>query len=306
MCRTCGARPGRRLAVQRAALVDAEAVLLVDDGDGKAVELDRPPRSARACRPAAAARRWPACRAGRRGGPAGVEPVSSAAWTSSPGISFCSVAKCCSASVSVGAISAAWRARLDRAQHRVQRDHGLARADLAHQQPLHRPVAGEVVVDRRHRAPLVAGRRERQRVAQPARGQRARRRAARPPARPRGAATRRRRSAICSSRNSSNASRRRPPSWSPKCAASSAAAAVREPLQRADPGRQRLEHVAHRRPVLVDERRDLHRRQPLGRRVGRHVLPGRDELAGLGVLVDAEAARWPWYLPVSSSRVPGR
>ena len=38
----------------------------------------------------------------------GVEPVSSAAWTSAPGISACSVAKCCSASVSVGAISAAW------------------------------------------------------------------------------------------------------------------------------------------------------------------------------------------------------
>ena len=40
--------------------------------------------------------------------PADVEPVSSAACTSSPGISACSVAKCCSASVSVGAISAAW------------------------------------------------------------------------------------------------------------------------------------------------------------------------------------------------------
>ena len=39
--------------------------------------------------------------------PAGVEPVSSAAGTSAPGISAWSVAKCCSASVSVGAMSAA-------------------------------------------------------------------------------------------------------------------------------------------------------------------------------------------------------
>ena len=47
---------------------------------------------------------WP--RSSRRRA-AGVEPVSSAAGTASPGISAWSVAKCCSASVSVGAISAA-------------------------------------------------------------------------------------------------------------------------------------------------------------------------------------------------------
>ena len=38
------------------------------------------------------------------------------------------------------------------------------------------------------------------------------------------------------------------------------------------------------------ERRDLHRRQALRGRVGGHVLAGRDELAGLRVLVDPEAA----------------
>ena len=37
---------------------------------------------------------------------------------------------------------------LDRAQHRVQRHHGLAAADLPHQQPLHRPLARQVGVDR--------------------------------------------------------------------------------------------------------------------------------------------------------------
>ena len=41
MCSTCGASAVRRLAVERAALVDAEAVLLVDHRDGQAVELDR-------------------------------------------------------------------------------------------------------------------------------------------------------------------------------------------------------------------------------------------------------------------------
>jgi len=66
--------------------------------------------------------------------------------------------------------------------------------------------------------------------------------------------------------------------------------AVGEPLQRPDPRGQRFQHVAHRRPVLVDERRDLHRREALGCGVGRHVLPHRGDLAGLGVLVDAKAA----------------
>ena len=54
---------------------------------------------------------------------------------------------------------------LDRPQHRVQRHDGLARADLAHQEPLHRPVAGEVRVDLRQRALLVAGELEGQRPA---------------------------------------------------------------------------------------------------------------------------------------------
>ena len=48
---------------------------------------------------------------------------------------------------------------LDRAQHRVQRDDGLARADLAHEQALHRPRRGELLVERRDRPRLVAGQR---------------------------------------------------------------------------------------------------------------------------------------------------
>ena len=80
-------------------------------------------------------------------------------------------------------------AGLDRAQHRVQRDDGLAGADLAHQQPLHRPVVGDVFVDRGHRLALVAGRRERQRVLEPAGGQLGRRVRAAPRGRPRAAAS---------------------------------------------------------------------------------------------------------------------
>ena len=44
---------------------------------------------------------------------------------------------------------------LGRAQHRVERHHGLARAHLTHEQPLHRPAGGEVLVDRGERGALV-------------------------------------------------------------------------------------------------------------------------------------------------------
>ena len=51
---------------------------------------------------------------------------------------------------------------LDGPQHRGERDDRLAGADLAHQEPLHRPRLGEVGATRVDRALLVAGRRERQ------------------------------------------------------------------------------------------------------------------------------------------------
>ena len=54
-------------------------------------------------------------------------------------------------------------ARLERPQHREHGDDRLARPDLAHQQPLHRPAAGEVGVDLLERRPLGRGRLERQR-----------------------------------------------------------------------------------------------------------------------------------------------
>ena len=301
--------PGRRLAVQRAALVDAEAVLLVDDRDREPVELDRLlDQRVRADQQLQLAA-WRACRAGRRGRAAGVEPVSSAACTSSPGISVWSVAKCCSASVSVGAISAAWRARLDRAQHRVERDDGLARA-----RP--RPSAAAASAARAARSSsiaaiaraLVARRRERQRVAQPARGQLARRRRAPPPARASRRRARRRSSAICSSSSSSKASRRRPPSWSPKWAASQRRRAVGQPLERRAAARAAARARRARAPRCSrDEREDLRRGEPVGGRVGGDVAVGRASASPVGgVELDAEAVAAPGTCRAAAAACPGR
>ena len=60
---------------------------------------------------------------------------------------------------------------LDRAQHGGQRHDRLARPHLAHEQPLHRALFGEIVEYLLDGAALVAGRLERQALAQPALGQ---------------------------------------------------------------------------------------------------------------------------------------
>ena len=54
---------------------------------------------------------------------------------------------------------------LHSAQHRVEGHHGLARAHLPHEQPLHRALASQVGVDLGHRAHLVAGQLEGKRPA---------------------------------------------------------------------------------------------------------------------------------------------
>ena len=54
---------------------------------------------------------------------------------------------------------------LHRPQHRAQSHHRLARAHLAHQQALHRPVAGQVGVDLGHGPHLIAGQLEGKRPA---------------------------------------------------------------------------------------------------------------------------------------------
>src|SRR5206468_4329856 len=49
-------------------------------------------------------------------------------------------------------------------QHRVEGDHRLARADLSHQEPLHRLTALEIRVDRAKRPALVGGELEGERI----------------------------------------------------------------------------------------------------------------------------------------------
>ena len=167
MCRTCGTRPVLRLGVQRRALAHAEAVLLVDDDDREAVEvhvgLDERVRADDERQLAgrelaedvarAAARR----RAGQQRGAhrlAGHERLQRR-------------------EVLLGERLGrrhedGLHVVLDRAQDRVQRDDGLARADLAHQQALHRPRLGELLVERPRSRALVAGQRERQQLLAPA------------------------------------------------------------------------------------------------------------------------------------------
>ncbi len=88
-------------------------------------------RAARAARAPASSRS-----AGRPAGPAASPPRRR---TARRPTRRSIVAKCCSASVSVGRHQRGLHPRLRRAQHRVERDHGLAGSDLAHQQALHRP-----------------------------------------------------------------------------------------------------------------------------------------------------------------------
>ena len=289
MCSTCGASDAGRLAVERAPLVDAEAVLLVDHGDGQAVELDRLldqrvgadeqlqlPGGQLAEEVGAAPGR---CRPGEQGGlheRARHQRLERREVLLGERLG--------------GRHQRRLGARLDGPQHRVQRHDGLARAHLPHQQPLHRPVARDLLVDGVHRPPLVARGRERQRLAQPAGGQLARpgraRRRARPPAAARGAAgarsaraaARRRPAAAARPRGRRSARRRAPPGGRGACRATRMRAGSGSSASRAAP------------PPLAHEREDLGRGEAVGGRVGGHLRRLRPHgLAGLGVELHAEA-----------------
>ena len=159
--------PGRGLGDERAALAHAEAVLLVDDGDGQRAERDRVldqcvrPDDERALAAAQAVEQVRAARCGCRAGQqrerhrlAAEEPLDRR-------------------EVLLGERLGRRHQRrlvavLDGAQHREQRDDRLAAADLAHQEALRRALARELraeLVDRRR---LVAGQRERQPAGEPA------------------------------------------------------------------------------------------------------------------------------------------
>ena len=143
----------RPQARERLTLLDAEAVLLVDDRDREVGELDvaldqrvGPDDDLRLARGDLGASRA----SSRRSRSSSTTRTPSSAQIAS------TVRKCCSASVSVGAIKRALPARLDRAQKGVERDDRLARADVALQQPLHRPLEREIAVDLGDRLLLVA------------------------------------------------------------------------------------------------------------------------------------------------------
>ncbi len=109
MCSTCGLSLRRALGVERGALAHAEAVLLVDDGDGERGR-SAPTSSISAWVPTTSDSSPRAELAQQIGAPPRRASSRSAAppAPASPGISAWMVAKCCSASVSVGAISAPW------------------------------------------------------------------------------------------------------------------------------------------------------------------------------------------------------
>jgi hypothetical protein len=268
----------RRLAVERAALVDAEAVLLVDHDDREAVELDGglDQRVRADEQPQLAggelAEQVGAARRGRRAGQQRrLHQLARHQLLQRREVLLGERLR--------RRHQRGLRAALDRAQHRVERDDGLARADLPHQQPLHRAVAGEVGVDGLHRAPLVVGRRERQRVGEPPPRQLARR-LERLGARALAAA-----GAAAQERD---LEQHQLLEGQPAATALVVAevggverrGAVGQPLERAQPRRQRLYRLLRRPAPLASEGEDLGRREPVGRRVGRHLPRRAHRLAG--------------------------
>ena len=151
------------LGVERLALLDPEAVLLVDHAEAEAGELDRRLDQGVGADDQAelaageAVQRFPA--PGRRRGP-GEQRERRRRFGQQPAQGD---------GVLLGQrLGRRHQHRLEagfeRPQHRVERHHGLARADLAHQQPLHRLAGVEVGVDLVEGLELVAGRLEGQRL----------------------------------------------------------------------------------------------------------------------------------------------
>ena len=187
--------------------------------------------------------------------------------------------KCCSASVSVGAISAPRRPALDRAQQRVERDDGLARADVALEEPLHRTRLRQVGVDLRDRLLLVLRQLERQQLAVARRSARPARRArSRPPPRAPSGLARGPPGARAARRRRGAASPPRPPRPSAAGAAPRArpraAATARGPS--AAPGAGRAGRARTAAPARRASRSRL-RRHLLARRVDGREVGGRGD-----------------------------
>jgi hypothetical protein len=151
---------GRRLALERGALPDAEAVLLVHHRQRQVAELD-----------AVLDQR---VRAHHQRELAGLEPAQDLA-PAGGGRGACeqrdghvAAQQAVEGDQVLLGQRLGWRherglaAVLGGAQHRAERNHRLARAHLSHQEPLHRAAHGKVGIDGGDGALLVAGQLERQ------------------------------------------------------------------------------------------------------------------------------------------------
>jgi hypothetical protein len=176
---------------------------------------------------------------------------------------------------------------LDRAQDRVQGDDGLARADLAHEHPLHRAWLGELLVEDGDRGLLVAGERERQQLLAPAprqlrRAVEHRRAAGRAPAGTAAQERELREQQLVEGQ----------PAATGLVVAGVGGEQRRGPVGQRSAGtqarRQRVDGVVGGREVRADEREDLRRGQPLGRRVVRDLALAAGALVGRGVAGDAK------------------
>ncbi len=149
------ARVALALPLELQPLLHAEAMLLVDDHERESVERRRLPGTARACRSRRPRGRRRSARATRRARARSASRAASRRASSSGPSQRSKLAACCSASSSVGAITAVCLRGDGRDERRERGDHGLARADVALQQPVHRRVSAEVREDLRERAVLL-------------------------------------------------------------------------------------------------------------------------------------------------------
>ena len=304
MCSRCGTRPAGALASSAARWRTPKRCCSSTTATARFGKTTGP-RSARACRRSAPARRSPGGR-GSRGGARRSSSPSAARRVirPTPGISDWSVAKCCSASVSVGAISAAWPP--------CSTARSIACSATTVLPEPTSPISSRCIGRSRARSAstsaiafdLVAGRRERQRLGAPRRASASAARSAARRARRRGA-----RGAGAAGRSGRPAARRTPAGGGRPRGRRSARRPARSPVGQlqalAQRRRQRLDHVVDGVAVLLDERQQLRRGDALGRRILRDLglFADRRDRVGLGVGVDAEAPL-PWYLPASISRVP--
>jgi hypothetical protein len=280
-------QPGRRLGVERGALAHAEAVLLVDHHDREAVEDDGSSMSA--CVPttsdSAPAR---ACRARRRGA------RRSSSRSAAPGAPGRRHERLDGREVLLGQRLGRRHQRrlhpvLDRAEHGVQRDDGLARADLPHEQALHRAAAGRsasISSIARCWSPVGANGSCSASQRSVSDGASVSAAASRPARR----SSRRRSWTIWSSSSSSKASRARPGLAVAEVRGGDRAGLVGKALGDRAGARAAGRQVGDRVAVLLDERGDPRRVQALRRRIGRDAADRRPvTMSGRGVVADLEA-----------------